>query len=55
MSSGGHPLPLVLHSDGSVEQLGTPGTLLGVESEPMLTDVDVECDPARRCSSTPTV
>jgi serine phosphatase RsbU (regulator of sigma subunit) len=45
VSSGGHPLPLVIHSDASVEQLGSPGTLLGVEAEPILTDVDVELRP----------
>ncbi|HEX6132031.1 MAG TPA: SpoIIE family protein phosphatase, partial [Actinomycetota bacterium] len=33
---GGHPLPLLVHPDGDVEEIGTPGTLLGV-----LEDVDV--------------
>jgi serine phosphatase RsbU (regulator of sigma subunit) len=45
VSSGGHPLPLVLHTDGRVEQLGTPGTLLGVVAEPALTDEDIELRP----------
>jgi sigma-B regulation protein RsbU (phosphoserine phosphatase) len=27
---GGHPLPLVLRADGSIETAGVPGTLLGV-------------------------
>ncbi len=45
VSSGGHPLPLVLHTDGRVEQLGTPGTLLGVLAEPTLTDEDIELRP----------
>jgi PAS domain S-box-containing protein len=29
-ASGGHPLPLVLHADGSVNEVGVPGTLLGL-------------------------
>jgi serine phosphatase RsbU (regulator of sigma subunit)/PAS domain-containing protein len=33
MASGGHPLPFVLRSDGSVEQPGQPGTLLGILPE----------------------
>ena len=30
VASGGHPLPFVIRADGSVEQPGKPGTLLGV-------------------------
>ncbi len=30
VASGGHPLPMVLRWDGSVERIGTPGTLLGM-------------------------
>jgi serine phosphatase RsbU (regulator of sigma subunit)/PAS domain-containing protein len=30
VASGGHPLPFVLRADGSVEQPGSPGTLLGI-------------------------
>ena len=45
VSSGGHPLPLVLHTDGRVEQLGIPGTLLGVLAEPTLADEDIELHP----------
>jgi PAS domain S-box-containing protein len=30
LASGGHPLPLLLRADGSVQVVGTPGTLLGV-------------------------
>jgi serine phosphatase RsbU (regulator of sigma subunit)/PAS domain-containing protein len=37
-ASGGHPLPLLLHSDGTVEPVGTPGTLLGVVPDPDLED-----------------
>jgi serine phosphatase RsbU (regulator of sigma subunit) len=30
VASGGHPLPFLLRADGSVEQPGHPGTLLGI-------------------------
>jgi len=30
IASAGHPLPLLLHADGRLEQVGEPGTLLGV-------------------------
>ena len=30
ISSGGHPLPLVLHRDGSNEPAGAPGSIVGV-------------------------
>jgi sigma-B regulation protein RsbU (phosphoserine phosphatase) len=30
IASGGHPLPFVIRADGSVEQPGQPGTLLGI-------------------------
>ena len=30
LATGGHPLPLVLRADGTVETAGRPGTLLGV-------------------------
>jgi sigma-B regulation protein RsbU (phosphoserine phosphatase) len=36
-SVGGHPLPLVRHVDGSVEELGSHGSLVGVISEPVFT------------------
>jgi PAS domain S-box-containing protein len=38
VASGGHPLPLLLRPDGSVEPLGVPGTLLGVVPDPRLED-----------------
>jgi len=37
----GHPLPLVLRADGTVEQAGRPGTLLGWVADPRLEDVAV--------------
>ncbi len=38
ISSGGHPLPLVLRADGRVETAGRPGTLLGVFPDPDLAE-----------------
>jgi integral membrane sensor domain MASE1 len=44
-SSGGHPLPLLLRRDGSVEQIGTHGLVLGAVADPPLVDVSVELCP----------
>jgi serine phosphatase RsbU (regulator of sigma subunit) len=30
IASGGHPLPFIIRADGTVEQPGRPGTLLGI-------------------------
>lgn len=38
VSCGGHPLPLVLRHEGTVEEVGRPGTLLGVLDEVELHD-----------------
>ena len=38
VSSGGHPLPLLLRVDGSVETVGVPGRLLGADREPLLAE-----------------
>jgi PAS domain S-box-containing protein len=45
ISTGGHPLPLLLRADGSVEWVGTPGTLLGVVPDPTLEDEAVTLEP----------
>jgi PAS domain S-box-containing protein len=45
ISTGGHPLPLVLRADGSVEPVGAPGTLLGVVPDPNLEDRAVTLEP----------
>jgi serine phosphatase RsbU (regulator of sigma subunit) len=34
----GHPLPIVLRADGTIEEAGTPGTLLGIFADPELSD-----------------
>jgi serine phosphatase RsbU (regulator of sigma subunit)/PAS domain-containing protein/anti-sigma regulatory factor (Ser/Thr protein kinase) len=38
---GGHPLPYVVRGDGAIEQVGTPGGLIGVLAEPAIEDVHV--------------
>jgi serine phosphatase RsbU (regulator of sigma subunit) len=41
LACGGHPLPLVVHPDGTVQPVGALGTLLGTDIEPQLTDASV--------------
>jgi serine phosphatase RsbU (regulator of sigma subunit) len=38
LSTGGHPLPLLLRADGGVEAVGAPGTVLGIFRDPDLED-----------------
>ncbi|MDQ3992016.1 MAG: SpoIIE family protein phosphatase [Actinomycetota bacterium] len=45
LACGGHPLPLIVRADGSVEAAGTPGTLIGVLEELRLTDDTIELGP----------
>jgi len=45
ISTGGHPLPLLLRVDGSVEPVGAPGTLLGIVRDPDLEDRAVTLEP----------
>lgn len=42
LSSGGHPLPLVLRAYGGVELAGIPGIVLGAGPDPLLEDDAVE-------------
>jgi PAS domain S-box-containing protein len=42
VSNGGHPLPLLVRSDGRAELVGEPGTLLGVVADPRLSDFTAE-------------
>ena len=44
-ASGGHPLPLLIRQDGSVEAVGAPGTLVGVVPDPTFEDRSVELAP----------
>jgi PAS domain S-box-containing protein len=41
-ASGGHPLPLLLRRDGTVETVGAAGTLLGVVPDPTFVDRSLE-------------
>lgn len=42
---GGHPPPLLARPDGTVEEAGTPGTLLGIYERVQLSDLTVELRP----------
>jgi stage II sporulation SpoE-like protein/GAF domain-containing protein len=42
LSSGGHPLPLIVHEDGRTEVAGSPGTIIGVFDDPVLSDQVVD-------------
>jgi hypothetical protein len=44
LACGGHPLPFIVHGDGSVEEVGRLGTLLGSDADPLLADVVVELE-----------
>jgi PAS domain S-box-containing protein len=45
VASGGHPLPMLLRADGTVEPVGEPGTLLGVLPDPNLEDRSLTLSP----------
>jgi integral membrane sensor domain MASE1 len=45
-SNGGHPLPLVLRRNGTVEPIGPYGLVLGAEADARLVDTTVELHPA---------
>jgi PAS domain S-box-containing protein len=42
VACGGHPLPLLVRADGTVEEVGAPGTLLGLVPDPALEDRSAE-------------
>jgi anti-sigma regulatory factor (Ser/Thr protein kinase) len=42
---GGHPLPFVVRAGGRVEQVGSPGTLIGIRSDVRLHEVDILLEP----------
>ena len=44
VASAGHPLPLLLRKDGSVEPVGIEGTLVGVVPDPDLADASAHLD-----------
>jgi serine phosphatase RsbU (regulator of sigma subunit) len=45
IAMGGHPLPYVLGADGTVRQIGQPGSLLGVVSPAIVSDERHEIGP----------
>jgi PAS domain S-box-containing protein len=45
VATGGHPLPLLLRAGGSVEPVGHAGTLLGVVSEPEISETTIRMGP----------
>jgi integral membrane sensor domain MASE1 len=45
VSVAGHPLPLIVRRDGSVEEAGNVGTLLGAVPNPTLVDHGTELEP----------
>jgi serine phosphatase RsbU (regulator of sigma subunit) len=40
----GHPPPLIVRADGTIERAGRPGTILGVLADLSLTDVTVDLE-----------
>jgi sigma-B regulation protein RsbU (phosphoserine phosphatase) len=42
---GGHPLPLLLRNDGTVERVGRPGTVIGLVDDPDIVDVELDLEP----------
>jgi integral membrane sensor domain MASE1 len=45
-SIGGHPLPLLLRGDGTVEPIGTHGLMLGTKADPQYVDTTVALRPS---------
>ena len=45
VATGGHPLPLLMRADGSVETAGRPGTLLGILPDPEIHSTDIDLLP----------
>lgn len=42
VSLAGHPLPLLVHADGTIEEIGTPRPLLGWLEQPGYDDITIE-------------
>ena len=45
LACGGHPLPLLVRAGGSVEEVGVPGTAIGLFDEVDLTELEVLLGP----------
>ena len=49
LASGGHPAPLILRGDGTVEEVATSGTLIGVVPHTVIRPATVELAPGELC------
>ncbi|HEY1573358.1 MAG TPA: SpoIIE family protein phosphatase [Pseudonocardiaceae bacterium] len=49
LASGGHPPPVLLRADGTVQEIMVPGTLVGVLSEPRFSETTVLLEPGDVC------
>ncbi|WP_328476947.1 SpoIIE family protein phosphatase [Actinoplanes sp. NBC_00393] len=49
LATGGHPAPLVLRNDGTVEEVPTSGTLIGVMRRTVVRPAQVELAPGELC------
>ena len=49
LATGGHPAPLLLRADGTVEEVATSGTLIGVLPEMIVQPATVELAPGELC------
>lgn len=49
LASGGHPPPVVLRVDGTVQEIVVPGTLVGVLPEPRFSEATVVLEPGDVC------
>ncbi|SNY73675.1 PP2C family protein-serine/threonine phosphatase [Paractinoplanes atraurantiacus] len=49
LATGGHPPPLVLRTDGTVEEVPTSGTLIGAVARTVVRPADVELAPGELC------
>jgi PAS domain S-box-containing protein len=45
VATGGHPLPMVVRGDSTVETVGSPGSLVGILEDPDVTEKSVELAP----------
>lgn len=49
LASGGHPPPILLRADGTVQEVAIPGTLVGVLPEPRFSETKVVLAPGETC------
>jgi serine phosphatase RsbU (regulator of sigma subunit) len=49
LATGGHPPPLVLRADGSVEEVPTSGTLIGAVAQTVVRPATIELAPGELC------